>query len=325
MTTIDHSPPGSAGADAGAGARPDHISPDGEVLRHPRGNCAGRRNASAFGTGRPNGASSRSFSLTEWEPRYKLVAPEPKRSPAARNHFAALYRALLTAGRLSENAHSFLAVLLDESNANAKSVHRQIWWIADTLGWGTTKVKQARRECEDLGLLVHHNRRGETDQGVRMRANRYGFTWTLDVISLVGFDEKFMLKQCGAPDLVYLDKVRRDMRSELREAAVLSGRAQAERGIALRLVEEFIEESQSFAEADRKVRSRFAGNPELENFAVDHLEVQWPRHQATIEGMKMAMLDVSQYDKEMHLQQIYAPRPDLLESAMGPISIHKRE
>jgi len=256
---------------------------------------------------------------------YKLVAADPDRSPAARNHFAALYRALLSAGYLSESAHTLLSVLLNDSNNKAKSVHRQVWWLAAKLGWGLTKVKEARRECEDIGLLVHHNRRVETDQGVRMRANRYGFTWTHDLIDMVSFGEATMVKHCGPPDLVYLDAVRRDMRRERREAAIASGQAQAERGIALHLVEEFMVESDSYAQAEAKVRQRFAGDPGLETFAVDYLDEQWPKHLAMVEGQKISMLDISAHSKEQHLIEKYGHRPDLLEIALVPLSIPQRE
>lgn len=325
MTDTPRFPTGSTGANTSVGARPDNVSVDGEILWHPRGNCAGRRNAAAFGTGRPNGASRRSFSLSSWVPVYKLVATNPKRPTAARNHFAALYRALLSAKVLSVNAHALLSLLLDESSNDAKSVHRQVWWLADALDWGDTKVKAARRECEDLGLLVHHNRRHETDQGVRMRANRYGFTWNVEVISRVGFDENTMIKHCGVPEVVYLEKVRREMRGERRQAAVLSGKAQAERGKALLLVDELIEQSDGFRQADRWVRERFAGNPELENFALDHLETEWPKHQAGLDGRKIAMLDLSRYDQEMQLHKLYGDRPELLDLAMAHITIRRPE
>jgi hypothetical protein len=263
--------------------------------------------------------------LAQWEPVYKLVAPDPDRSPAARNHFASLYRALLAGGFLSEHAHTLLSLLLNESNSKAKSVHRPVWWLAAKLGWGTTKVKAARRECEELGLLVHHNRRGETAQGVRMRPNRYGFTWTYEVIDLAGFAETTMVKHCGAPDVVYLDTVRRQLRRERREAAIASGQAQAERGIALRLVEELITESDNYAQAEAKVRQRFSGDPGLENFAIDHLETEWPRHCAMIEGQQLAMLDISTHSKEQRLIEKYGHRPDLLQLAMAPLTIPARE
>ena len=263
--------------------------------------------------------------MTDWVPVYKLVHPAPERGPGARNQFAALYRALLMAGVLSDNAHTLLNALLNESNNKAKSVQRQVWWIAAKLGWGFTKVKDARRECEELGLLVKHNRRAETSGGIRMRANRYGFTWTYELLEMVNFGDTTMMKHCGSPEIVYLDSVRREIREQRRDAAVASGKAQAQRLKACVFVEEAVVESDSYVEAERRIRERFAGDTELETFAVDHLDNEWPRHAAIIKGRQIAGLDISEHSKEMQLRKIYDKRPELLELALVQVIERRRE
>ena len=301
------------------------VSPD---PAHPRGLSAGRRNAQCAGRadgGDGLGNGGVTPPLVDWEPVYHRVNADPKRPYSARNGFRGMSSALHHRGLLSDNALVLYDWLLESSNTTARAVQHSVEELAVALGWGTTKVKAARAELENIGLLTHHNRVYEHNDGTRrFGSNRYGFTWNPEILSIIGWKEDRTTKMCGTSDSVWNKTWRTKMRQELREQAIASGQAQAERGIAISVVDDIVALSHSHRDAADAIGLRYSSDAGMAEFALDYLDTAWKRHEAARYGRQIAELDLSFHSRELKIRERYGENPELLALALAPLELLAR-
>lgn len=287
----------------------------------PYGDSRGLRNQhcgirDANGRGYANGHSVNTRYLDDWEPVYEVVHEAPERTMAARNGFRALGAALLAAGHLSIAAHALLNVLLEASNNKARAVDKlSIDDLATTLKCGRTKVLGARLELIEVGFLVMHNRKVLNSAGlVRQRPNRYGFTWTPNIIEVAGWNENTAIKQCGPAEIVYSHKIQRERRQAIRDETLAIERAKVHHAKIRDRVDEIILSTEDRAVALNQLRLRYPAEEDLA-VALGHFEDVWDRLQASRYARQLVEQGFASTEIDRRLYMRYRHNDELLEHA----------